>query len=844
MKLEIKFLNSVRLIKLLIAASRWLSKYSDVLNDLNVYPVPDGDTGTNMSMTLQAVENDLIKLNHEPKMEELAEIVSESILLGARGNSGTILSQIIQGFLDGVKDKEEVSVEDVALAFKKAKERAYEAVIDPVEGTMLTVIRRVAEEAVAYTGPKDDFVLFLVHLKNVAHEAVEETPNQLLKLKEAGVVDAGGKGIFYILEGFEKSIADPEMLKDLERIVKSQASRRDKLDTTVAAHIYEDIKFKYCTEFVIESGGIDLTDYKKELLKLGDSLVCAQTSKKIKTHIHSNNPGAVLEIAVKFGNLSNIKIDNMEIQHKNILLVGEETEDYSPLKEEQKYMFNHENNNPVAIFAIADNLEIGNLFLNNGATGVLIGGQTQNPSVADIEEGLNQINAEKIVILPNNKNIIGSAKLAAERSKKEIIVLETATMLEGNYIIKNRFESLEKILADKKRNWSIEITQAVRDTKVDQLEIKVGDYIALVNGKITNKDPELKDLINQIYKEYVNNETLNVFSVVGKGSTEAGNIALKSIKTVVKYKEMIGGQDNYPYYLYIENRDPNMPEIAIVTDSTSDLTPELIGDLNIDIIPLKITFDGNQYFKDGVEISKKDFWTKFTTEDVIPKTSQPSPAEFRDMYEKLLDKGYKKIISIHLSSKLSGTQQAARVARGMLGKEEEIAIIDSKTITFGLGHIVLEATKMIKAGKTFEETIEWLEAIQSKNKVYFVVNDMKYLEKGGRIGKASAAIGGILNLKPILKLEEGEVTVAGKAFGKSGAAKFLLKLAKEEASKGSVILNTGWAGTEVEHQTIEKIRNEILGLAKVEVRNRYEIGATIGAHSGPVYGIGVVPKIL
>ena len=179
MKLEIKVLNSMRLTKLLIAASRWLSKYADVLNDLNVYPVPDGDTGTNMSMTLQAVENELIKLNHEPNMKELVEIVSEAILLGARGNSGTILSQIIQGFLSSIEDKEEITVDDVIKAFGMAKERAYQAVSEPVEGTMLTVIRRVAEEAAVYQGNKDDFILFLVHLKNVAKEAVEETPNLL-----------------------------------------------------------------------------------------------------------------------------------------------------------------------------------------------------------------------------------------------------------------------------------------------------------------------------------------------------------------------------------------------------------------------------------------------------------------------------------------------------------------------------------------------------------------------------------------------------------------------------------------------------------------------------------------
>lgn len=322
MKLEIKVLNSMRLTKLLIAASRWLSKYADVLNDLNVYPVPDGDTGTNMSMTLQAVENELIKLNHEPNMKELVEIVSEAILLGARGNSGTILSQIIQGFLSSIEDKEEITVDDVIKAFGMAKERAYQAVSEPVEGTMLTVIRRVAEEAAVYQGNKDDFILFLVHLKNVAKEAVEETPNLLPKLKEAGVVDAGGKGIFYVLEGFEKSVTDPEMLKDLERIVQSQAKRKERMEYTFQEP--QDIKFRYCTEFIIEEGTFDLEGYKKEISSLGDSMVCAQTTHKTKTHIHTNNPGQVLEIAIKYGQLNNIKIENMAFQHKNLLVSEKE----------------------------------------------------------------------------------------------------------------------------------------------------------------------------------------------------------------------------------------------------------------------------------------------------------------------------------------------------------------------------------------------------------------------------------------------------------------------------------------------------------------------------------------
>ncbi|KID48697.1 hypothetical protein C095_08140 [Fusobacterium necrophorum subsp. funduliforme B35] len=278
MKIEIKSLNAVRLTKLFIAASRWLSKYADVLNDLNVYPVPDGDTGTNMSMTLQAVENELVKLDHEPNMKELSEIVSENILLGARGNSGTILSQIIQGFLSVVENTEEISIEVAAKAFMAAKDKAYQAVSQPVEGTILTVIRKVAEAAMSYQGPQDDFILFLVHLKNIANEAVENTPNELAKLKEAGVVDAGGKGIFYVLEGFEKSVTDPEMLKDLARIAKAKTVKRDKMEMAQE----EEITFKYCTEFIIENGNFPLEEYKSKISPLGDSMVCAQTAKKQK----------------------------------------------------------------------------------------------------------------------------------------------------------------------------------------------------------------------------------------------------------------------------------------------------------------------------------------------------------------------------------------------------------------------------------------------------------------------------------------------------------------------------------------------------------------------------------
>ena len=844
MKIEIKILNPVRLTKLFIAASRWLSKYADVLNDLNVYPVPDGDTGTNMSMTLQSVENALIGLQSEPNMEELVDIISEAVLLGARGNSGTILSQIIQGFLDAVRDKEEIDIETAAKAFVSAKERAYKAVSQPVEGTILTVIRKVSEAAMAYDGPKDDFIPFLVNLKNAAADAVEDTPNLLPKLKEAGVVDAGGKGIFYVLEGFEKSVTDPEMLKDLARIANSQVNRKQKLEYINK----NEIKFKYCTEFIIESGSFDLDEYKEKIGKLGDSMVVAQTRKKTKTHIHTNNPGQTLEIAGSLGDLNNIKIENMEIQHSHVLVKEEELNKVDirgivkeTVPEEPKLLFNEKNiENSVAIYAVVDNKNIADLFLKDGASATLIGGQTKNPSVSDIEEGLKKIKAKTIYILPNNKNIIASAKLAAKRDNRDIIVIDTKTMLEGHYFTKNKKMNLQTLLRQLKFNNSIEITKAVRDTKVNDIEIKVGDNIALVNGTLTEKAEKVEDLIKKIYEKYTNDNTLAVTLVRGKTATEEGNEIIKS-KNFKKFYEYDGEQDNYSYYIYLEQRDPSLSKIAILTDSASDLTPDMIEGLDVTVIPIRLKIGENNY-KDGVNLSKKEFWHKLMTEKVVPKTAQPSPAEFRDYYEELFNKGYEKIISIHISSKMSGTQQVAKVAREMLKREKDIIIVDSKSVTFGQAYQVLEAAKMIKSGVKLDDILTRLYEIADKMKVYFAVSDLTYLEKGGRIGRASSVIGNLLKLRPVLKLEDGEVCLETKTFGERGAISYMEKIIKNEG-KNSIYLYTAWGGTNQELQSTDILKKTADTMRKIEYKGRFEIGATIGSHSGPVFGIGIISKI-
>lgn len=832
----IKILTAVRLAKLLIAGSRWVSKYADILNDLNVYPVPDGDTGTNMSMTLQAVENDLMKLNKEMTMEGLIETVTESVLLGARGNSGTILSQYIQGFLNSAIGKTDLDIRDVVTALGMAKEAAYNSVTEPVEGTILTVMRKVHEEAEKWPEDKDEFIEFLKYIKNVAHETVEQTIDMLPKLKEAGVVDAGAKGLYYFLEGFEVSVTDIEMSNDLERIVSNQAKRKNKVE-----YIIEDIEHKYCTEFIILSGDFSLDEYKEQINSLGDSIIAAQTSKKTKTHIHTNNPGIVLEIAGKYGELMNIKIDNMAVQHRSIV-IGENEKTFSMdphfLVEEKNVV------SETAFVVVADTVEMAKLFIKEGAAGVILGGQSKNPSVSDFEEIISQLNCNKYYILPNNKNIISTAEIvrgrAEESGEKTVTLIETKTMLEGHYILKNKKEDIDTVIRDSHRNFSIEITKAVRDSKNNGLKIKQGDYLGIVNGKLKYNEEKLEDLIGDIYREKVTKNTLRVFAVKGKETTKEGNDMLLSPEMEMEIYE--GQQDNYSYYIYIENRDPDLPEVAIVTDSAGDVPLSTLTDHGVNLLPIIVNFD-NESYRDVYDITPEEFWHRNVTNGEMSKTAHPSTAEMKDMYERLFAKGYKKIIALHMSSKMSGLQQSARLAKSMVGREKDIEIVDSKAVTLMQGHLVLEAAKMAKSGESFEDIIKWLEKVREKGKAYFVVNDLRYLEKGGRIGKAAVLLGGALKLKPVMKIENGEVCLDSKVFGESAAIKKMEKAIKEEAKQNSVVIYPIWGGTNTEYKNSDKIRAGVEKNSKVEYKGKYQVGPVVGTHSGAIYGVVIYPKI-
>ena len=833
--MAIKYLDAKRLKLVFIGGGKWVTKHEELLNELNVYPVPDGDTGSNMSMTLNSMINDLEeKTDDKIKMPELIEVVEEAVLMGARGNSGTILSQVITGFLKGIGDKVKLLPKDVAEALLSAKETAYSAVSEPIEGTILTVIRKISEKAMECADKFEDLVEFLREIVVAGEKAVEETPELLPKLKEAGVVDAGGKGLFFFFEGFYKVATELNLLVELQ---KAQV-KENEFDKTIANidHDPESIHFQYCTEYIILNGDFDTEEYKKRVLELGDSGVFAQTSKKFKTHIHTNHPGKAMEIALEYGPLEKMKIENMKLQHDNLQIFSE--------RDEAKIFVNPKIDKTKSAFVIlADSENLKDEFLKIGADVVILGGQSKNPSVQEILNAIDKTEKENIYVLPNNKNVITTAKMAAEKSQKTVMVLDTKTMLDGYYFLKNKESDIDEVKESAARNYSVEITKAVRDTKVEDLTITKDDFIALVNGKIKYAKKSLKDITDTILADLVTKNTITAVVVSGNEKDEESQKNIEEKLSGIKTAIINGNQENYYYYLYIENKDPNMPEIAILTDSVSDLTYEDIEGLPIKIVPLKIDINGELY-RDGIEITKSEFWHEMLNNDATIKTSQPSPQDFLNAYNKLFEKGYKKIISIHPSSKLSGTIQAAKVGRSLTNRENDIELIDSLGASLLQGFLVLGAAGKSIRGESFTEIINWVNNFRTKGKLLMIIPDLKYLEKGGRIGKASSTIAGALNMKPILTVNQGEVTVEKKVLGERNAQKYIEKYIERESKKQSIVLMSGWGGTPTELENVVRIYSEVENNPKVSslILNR-EIGAVIGAHAGPVYGIFIFPRL-
>lgn len=542
----INYIDNVMLKKMFLGAATNLENNRSLVDSLNVFPVPDGDTGTNMNLTVQSAIKEVSNLT-ESSIGKIAESMSKGSLMGARGNSGVILSQLFRGLAKGVGNVNQITPKILAEAFKSASDTAYKAVMKPVEGTILTVARETAEKAIEICDKENDMIIFLEKLINQAKVSLEKTPELLPALKQAGVVDAGGKGLICLLEGGLAA------LKGVE-IKKEQNNKTEIVETQLEISEYgsvDEILFTYCTEFMIKDAKISHEEFLPLILEKGDSIVCVGADNIIKVHIHTNNPGYILSKAVNFGELINLKIDNMKEQFRKR---QQELENQPKTinTEKKEYGF----------ISIGFGDGIKKVFYDLNVDYFISGGQTMNPSTEDILEAVNKINAEHIIILPNNSNIILAAKQAVELSDKNLYVIETKTIPQGisAMLAFNEESSIEENVKDMteatKNVKTGQVTYAVRDTSINGLDIKKDDIIALMDKDIVNHGNDVENETLELIKKMVDEDNFLVTIFYGDMVEEEKAKQLKEkveeIAPDCDIEIVNGGQPLYYYIISVE----------------------------------------------------------------------------------------------------------------------------------------------------------------------------------------------------------------------------------------------------------------------------------------------------
>lgn len=547
------------LAKMFLAGAQNIEAKKEFINELNVFPVPDGDTGTNMSLTIMSAAKEVTALS-KPDMKELAKAISSGSLRGARGNSGVILSQLLRGFTKSIREEKEIDVLGLAAACSRARDTAYKAVMKPKEGTILTVASGIADKAAQMAEETDDLEVFIPAVIEHAEEVLAKTPDMLPVLKEAGVVDSGGQGLLEVIKGAYDAFLGKEI--DYSAISPSAGMSVTKINAQDTA----DIKFGYCTEFIIltekEFTETDEHEFKAYLSSIGDSIVCVADDDVVKIHVHTNDPGLAIQRALTYGQLSRMKIDNMREEHQEKLirdaekLAAEEAE-----KEAQKKA--NEPKKPMGFITVSIGEGLNEIFKELGADYIIEGGQTMNPSTEDMLNAIDQVNADTVFILPNNKNIV----LAANQAKalvedKEIIVIPTKTVPQGITAIINFMPDAdakmneETMLEEIQRVKSGQVTYAVRDTHIDDKEIHEGDIMGIGDKGILAVGKGIEETTKAMLEQLVDEESELISLYYGEEvKEEDADQLIQEIEELypdVDVDAHFGGQPIYYYVLAVE----------------------------------------------------------------------------------------------------------------------------------------------------------------------------------------------------------------------------------------------------------------------------------------------------
>jgi DAK2 domain fusion protein YloV len=554
-------INGTDFLNMMLFGAQSLQNEVDSINALNVFPVPDGDTGTNMNLTMKSGIQEM-QARSSGNLGTAAEALSKGLLMGARGNSGVILSQLFRGFAKAVNNLEEVNAEQFAVALQQGVDTAYQAVVKPVEGTILTVSKEAGKHALIVAPRNEDILLLLLEVTSAAKKALAHTPELLPILKQVGVVDAGGQGLVFIYEGFVRALQGEILESDplVQAPSNSASSNLHRMSSVQSQLATEDIEFGYCTEFIVqlhETGKIEFneTKFRSDLGQLGDSLLVVADEDLVKVHIHAELPGTVMNQAMKFGDLTRIKIENMREQHSHILMEDEriESQQQTNLVKETK---------PYGFVTIALGQGISDIFLSLGVDEVISGGQTMNPSTEDIVQAINQIPADTVFVLPNNSNIIMAAKQAQELSDKQVVVIPTKNISQGLAAVVAFREEADTQLNTNKMTEAIahvksgSVTYAVRDSQIGGLTIQEGDFLGMLNQDIVTTGKSLVDVSEGLLRQMIErgDEVVTIFS--GEDATDSVNEQLSNFLEVhypqVEIDQHAGGQPLYYYLISVE----------------------------------------------------------------------------------------------------------------------------------------------------------------------------------------------------------------------------------------------------------------------------------------------------
>jgi DAK2 domain fusion protein YloV len=793
------------------------------INDLNVYPVPDGDTGSNLTDTaanlVEGLEAGGIA---EADRAAIARAATRAALMGARGNSGVILSQIVRGFSHEL-GAQPGGIDGAAItrALRAASDAAYGAVRQPVEGTMLTAIRVMAETAEADPGRAVERLLDDV--LEAADAIVLRTREMLPALTEAGVVDAGAAGLVEFARGAVAGLRG-ERPPTIAALSSAAPLNID------AVHARPS-RYRYCTTFVLEGERVDRERLEALLDPLGDSLLVVGESPTFKVHVHTDDPGAALTLGVAMGTIDRVEVANMhdQTERRTLRLLAQME-------------------SACGLVAVANGAGNESAFRALGATTVA-GGQSMNPSTQELADAIAAARGDAVVVLPNNGNVILAAEHAAALAARPATVVATRTIAAGLHAAAEfrASQPLEQNAAAMKASLhghvTGELTRAVRAATVDGVEVRDGWFIGLLDGRAVEAGPDPAEVASALVRRLDPAAALTVI----RGDEDAFELegwmaALRAEQPGRELRVTEGGQPLYPLLVSASAADSRLTAetTAIVLDSTADIEIASLPS-NWAVVPLLVSF-GDESFADQTEILPREFYRRLAESERTPRTSAPAPGVWQEAFERLA--GYRRVLVLPVSRKVSSSGDGAEIAARMLDPDgRRITVLEGGSVSVGTLLLADGLQRLLVRGVVENDLMSWLQEARGRLQVVFSLETLEYLQRGGRIGRGRALVGGALGVRPILTLQDGEVAplrrVRGRRRARAAFERFLC-----DHSAPDQALRVGFAHTG-EPAAVDELIEMVKRLRpRAAIDHVVELGAVVGTHGGPgTLGMALLPGI-